>query len=140
MCPGTATKLLCSHYLVHWSGPRCPKHCVLPARRAALACTCAACDPGHNQRQVLRRHAAAREALLARIRTALREGRPAHEVRRMERELRVLAAAQMEDLGRAARVAPGLDPAVGCRWPGLYEQWVANNLGREVDWDSLLSP
>lgn len=136
MCNGTATKLLCSHYLVHWAGPRCPKRCVLPARRVALACTCAACDPGVNRRRVLREHAAARDALSVRIRAAMLDGR-FREARRLEREMRLLAAAQVEALGRA-RVR-GLDPAVGCRWPGMYEQWVAENLGRPVDWDALLN-
>lgn len=136
MCNGTATKLLCSHYLVHWAGPRCPKRCVLPARRVALACTCAACDPGLNRRRVLREHGAARDALLAAIRAALLDGRAA-DARALERELRGCAAALVEDLGRT-RVR-GLDPAVGCRWPGMYEQWVAENLGRPVDWDKLLN-
>lgn len=136
MCNGTATKLLCSHYLVHWAGPRCPKRCVLPARRVALACTCAACDPGLVRRRVLLEYAAEREALSAEIRGALLEGRAA-DARALERRMRGLAAAQVEDLGRA-RVR-GLDPAVGCRWPGMYEQWVAENLGRPVDWDKLLN-
>lgn len=136
MCNGTATKLLCKHYLVHWSGPRCPKKCVLPDRRVALACTCAACDPGFNQRQVLLKYAAERDSLLTRIRTAMIEGRPA-EVRALEGQLRLMMSTQMEDLGRT-RVS-GLDPGVGCRWPGMYEQWVTENLGRPVDWDLLLN-
>lgn len=136
MCNGTATKLLCSHYLVHWAGPRCPKRCVLPARRIALACTCAPCDPGLNRRRVLLEHATERDALLAEIRAALLAGRAA-DARALEGQLRGLAAAQFEDLGRT-RVR-GLDPAVGCRWPGMYEQWVTENLGRPVDWDKLLN-
>lgn len=136
MCNGTATKLLCRHYLVHWSGPRCPKKCVLPDRRVALACTCAACDPGFNQRQILHKYAAERDIVSARIRAAMSEGRPA-DVRALEGQLRLMLSSQMEDLGRT-RVM-GLDPGVGCRWPGMYEQWVQENLGRPVDWDVLLN-
>lgn len=147
MCKGTATKLLCSHYLIHWSGPRCPKRCVLPERRVALACTCAPCDPSFNQSQILRRHEDERDLLLARIREAWLEGRLA-DARQLEGQLRLSAVSQMQELGRAARVgsrgggvggALMLDPAVGCQWPGMYEQWVTENLGRDVDWDLLLS-
>lgn len=138
MCPGTATKLLCSHYLIHWAGPRCPKKCVLPDHRAFLPCTCAPCDPAFNQRQILAAHAAARDELAARIRAAMGQGvAAAAEVRRLERQLHGVLVDQMQRLGRA-RVR-GLDPAVACRWPGIYEQWVAENLGRPVDWDALLN-
>lgn len=144
MCNGTATKLLCSHYLIHWAGPRCPKRCVLPHRRVALACTCAPCDPSYNQSQILRRYADERDLLLARIREAWLEGRLA-DATQLEGQLRVMTVSQMEELGRAARVGSGgggallLDPGVGCRWPGMYEQWVTENLGRDVDWDLLLN-
>lgn len=136
MCNGTAIKLLCSHYLVHWSGPRCPKRCVLPVRRTALACTCAACDPGLNQRSIILKYAAERDVVSARLRHALGEGRLA-DARALEMQLRGLTGMQMEDLGRT-RIG-GLDPAVGCRWPEGYEQWVQENFGRPVDWDLLLN-
>lgn len=164
MCPGTATKLLCSHYLVHWSGPRCPKKCVLPAQRVFLPCTCAPCDPTYRQTQIRARYTAEREKLLARIRDAALQqqqdeeqvatvvmggGGAGGEVRLLERRLHTLLIAQMVELGAARRFLGGgggvgaagarLDPAVGCRWPGMYEQWVAENLGREVDWDALLN-
>lgn len=136
MCNGTATKLLCSHYLVHWSGPRCPKKCVLPSRRTWLNCTCAPCDPSYNRSQILLKYAAEIEALSARIRSAMMEGRPA-DVRDLERQMRGVLSMQMEDLGRTRFL--GLDPAVSCRWPGMYDQWVHENLGRPVDWDVLLN-
>lgn len=161
MCPGTATKLLCSHYLVHWSGPRCPKNCVLPAHRVFLPCTCAPCDPSYRQTQIRARYTAERETLLARIRDVVLMMRrrateqqqqqavgfegEGQEVRSLERRLQALVVVQMVELGQARRAdaaaaAVGrLDPAVQCRWPGMYEQWVAENLGREVDWDALLN-
>lgn len=137
MCPGTATKLLCSHYLIHWSGPRCPKKCVLPSYRTFLPCTCALCDPSFNQKQILLKYAAECEVLSGRIRRAMVEGHPVADVRQLEWQLRGMLRKQREDLGRT-RVC-GLDPAVGCRWPGMYEQWVQENLGRPVDWDVLLN-
>lgn len=137
MCPGTATKLLCSHYLVHWAGPRCPKNCVLPVHRTFLPCTCAPCDPSFRQKRLQAAHAAEREALTARIRGAA--GAVAGVKRQLERQLHALMVDQRESMGRAARGPRGLDPAVGCRWPGMYEQWVAENLGRPVDWDALLN-
>lgn len=136
MCNGTATKLLCSHYLVHWSGPRCPKRCVLPDRRVALACTCAACDPDVNRRSIILKYAAERDVVSARLRDALGEGR-LNDARALEMQLRGLMGMQMVDMGRT-RIG-GLDPAVGCRWPGGYEQWVQENCGRPVDWDLLLN-
>lgn len=136
MCGGTATKLLCSHWLVHWSGPRCPKRCVLPDRRAVLHCTCAGCDPAFNQSRLVRSYADARDSLCAQARTALQEGR-LRDAKRLEREIRVLQGAQVAKLGRT-RVS-GLDPVVGCRWPGEYDQWVDENYGRPVDWDFLLT-
>ncbi|KAJ4425150.1 hypothetical protein N0V82_000205 [Gnomoniopsis sp. IMI 355080] len=137
MCPGTATKLLCSHYLVQWSGPRCPKKCVLPDHRTFLPCTCAPCDQSFNQRQIRLKYTAERETLSARISIAMMEGWPISDVRQLEWQLRGVLRNQMDDLKRTR--VPGLDPAVGCRWPGMYEQWVQENLGRPVDWDSLLN-
>lgn len=145
MCPGTATKLLCQHYLVHWSGPRCPKRCVLPEHRTFLPCTCAPCDPAFNQRQIQAKYDAEREELSAQVREAMMSGgaqggssNNAASVRRvLERRLHLLLVDQMAELGRT-RVR-GLDPAVGCRWPGMYEQWVAENLGVAIDWDELLN-
>ncbi|CAN8103046.1 unnamed protein product [Discula destructiva] len=149
MCPGTATKLLCSHYLVHWAGPRCPRKCVLPTKRTFLPCTCAPCDPAFNQKRLMAAHAAEREAFRAAMGDALaaadeKMGKGSEDVqrqrqRRLERQLHGLLVDQMQRLGRAARAVRGLDPAVGCRWPGMYEQWVAENLGRPVDWDALLN-
>lgn len=60
-----------------------------------------------------------------------------HHVRRLERQIRLLQGAQVEDLSRTRFF--GLDPAVGCRWPGMYDEWVQDNMGRPVDWDSLLT-
>lgn len=136
MCGGTATKLLCSHWLIHWSGPRCPKRCVLPENRTFLQCTCAACDPAFNHARIVRKYAVERDSLGAQMRTALQEGR-FHHARRLEREMRLLQGAQVDDL-RQARIY-GLDPAVDCRWPGRYDQWVHENWGRPVDWDLLLT-
>lgn len=65
------------------------------------------------------------------------EGRPVAEVRQLEWQLRSVLRNQMEELRKT--MVRGLDPGVGCRWPGMYEQWVQENLGRPVDWDSLLN-
>lgn len=135
MCTGLAYKMMCGHYLVHWSS-RCPRKCVLPDRRNSLACTCAQCDPEFNRSQILLRYGAERDRLTARLRAATLEGR-LQDARALERHLRDRQSRQMQDLGRT-RVR-GLDPAVPVRFPGLYEQFVAENLGRPVDWDRLLN-
>lgn len=67
------------------------------------------------------------------------EGRPVAEVRQLEWQLRGVLRAQREELRKTATRVRGLDAGVGCRWPGMYEQWVQENLGRPVDWDSLLN-
>ena len=135
MCTGTATRLLCRHYLIHWQ-TRCPKRCVLPDRRNWLACTCAGCDPEHNRSRILRKYGAERDRLAARARAAMSEGRVL-DVKDLERQLRGLPFLQMEEL-RCARIA-GLDPVVPVRFPGAYEQWLDCNRGRPVDWDALLN-
>ncbi|ROV94381.1 hypothetical protein VPNG_09374 [Cytospora leucostoma] len=135
MCTGTATRLLCRHYLVHWKS-RCPKRCTLPDRRDWLACTCARCDPEHVRSQILLKFGAERERLTAKSRIAMAEGRVL-VVRDLERQLRYIQFLQMEELGRASFA--GLNPAVPVRFPGTYEQWMDGNLGRPVDWNVLLN-
>lgn len=135
MCTGTATKLLCRHYLVHWK-TRCPNKCVLPDRRDWLACTCADCDPEHTRSQILIRYGAKRERFTAKVRNAMVEG-CVLDVKVLERHLSWIQLLQMEELSRA-RIA-GLDPAVPVRFPGIYEEWLEDNLGRPIDWDALLN-
>ncbi|KUI69076.1 hypothetical protein VM1G_04199 [Cytospora mali] len=135
MCTGTATKLLCQHYLIHWK-TRCPKKCILPNRRDWLACTCANCDPEHSRSQILHKYGVERERLIAKVQAAMAEGR-ALDVKDLEKHLRMIQYLQMEELGQA-RVA-GVDPAVPVRFPGKYEYWLEANLGRPIDWDALLN-
>lgn len=135
MCTGTATKLLCRHYLIHWQ-TRCPKECVLPDRRDFLACTCAGCDPEHTRSRILLKYGAERERVTAKARTAMAEGRIL-DVKVLDRHLRGIQFLQMEELDQA-RIA-GLDPAVPVRFPGTYEEWLEGNLGRPIDWDVLLN-
>lgn len=135
MCTGTATKLLCRHYLIHWQ-IRCPKRCVLPDRRDCLACTCADCDPEHIRSQILMKYGAERERLTAKALSAVTEGRIL-EMKALDRHLRGIQFKQMEELSQA-RIA-GLDPAVPVRFPGKYDEWLEGNLGRPIDWDVLLN-
>lgn len=135
MCTGTATKLLCPHYLVHWR-TRCPKRCVLPDQRGWLACTCADCDPQYVRTQIQLKYGAQQERLMAGVRAAMAEGRLL-DVKDLERRLRGIQFLRMEELARA-RIA-GLDPALPVRFPGAYEQWLEGNMGRPVDWDALLN-
>ncbi|KKY34175.1 hypothetical protein UCDDA912_g05821 [Diaporthe ampelina] len=86
--------------------------------------------------QILLRYGAERDKLTARLRAAVLEGR-AQDAKAIERRLRDRQSRQMQDLVRT-RVR-GLDPAVPVRFPGVYEQFVEENLGRPVDWDRLLN-
>lgn len=81
-------------------------------------------------------YAIERDNLCTQIRIAMREGRVNH-ARHLERRIRRLQGAQVDDLSQTRFF--GLDPDVGCRWPGAYDQWVDENLGKPVNWDLLLT-